>query len=103
MKSKTKVKGKKCYYYSKLCHLAKGCYKKQNDLKGKKLSEGSAVMSYDKKQIDNGLVLVNVERNLIQVALSTCAIKGAKFVPELERNLASLEMLDGMEFDIKLG
>lgn len=30
-------------------------------------------------------------------------LKGARFVPELERNLFSLEMLDDMEFDINLG
>ncbi|XP_022855577.1 uncharacterized protein LOC111376806 [Olea europaea var. sylvestris] len=42
------------------------CYKKQNDLKEKKISEGNNVISYDKQNVNYGLVLVNVERNLNQ-------------------------------------
>ncbi|XP_022851034.1 uncharacterized protein LOC111372852 [Olea europaea var. sylvestris] len=147
MKSKYKVKGKKRYYCGKLGHFAKDYYKKQNDLKEKKISEGNNVIPYDKQNVNYGLVLVNVERNLNQewILDSGCSfhicpnknyfldleqtkggqvimgnnmtykvkgtgtiklllkngkillLKSTRFVPELERNLASLGMLNDME------
>lgn len=59
---KTKNQFRKCYYYGKIGHLIKECFKKISDMKERNNSNGSAAIACKNAYDIQGVVLVSTIR-----------------------------------------